>query len=862
MNKLERSLLGFFIDFIDNQSESNSRTEFLVRKMIHNKKVQRTLIDCITKLEPILSDELAALRFNKPVTRSKAGMAESKLIVLSKDVKKLMKNFDSIKDKIFSVNSLVEEIDENLAQTINPEEENEADSGQTELVTFLRSMSKKGRFFDVEFEDIVSDTWGKHVEVEKMLKSEIQVYELRLRDLENKYLKKINQIKLKSGLKIQQLETHIEDLTHYFESRISKLQMSIEDRTSADLRKQYEDLHLMNEDSSFYFIPDIPTAVSKIKLLLSIRQILEKNRQKDEKIIQNLNQKIKLIASEFLESQEKLSKTLQNFSSVSLCLGKLISKSGIEEIDKTELIDYLSSMQISLIEQRFQDDLLVEFIAGKVYIQKARIFLYNPKNDPKDENFKEKFLKFLEETGYDTDPGSGKRSSGRNSGNQLKRTSLGKNKLKPVGNSPNFSPIKEPDSPINSMKKIMTGLDMELRSKNKQVNDDLSEIMSSFKGKMKDGKGLKVRTKMVDIQVARNLTMVDRETEADWDMVLMNCKGSLAKVLVEDRECATDVGMKDIEKYQEYYFNHDFIDLYQVFMKTRKEDKEVQTDKKIKFKEFDDSKLLIKGLMKKTALAFHSTIKNMKSKSPVASDAITNREATPKPPEGELYTERKDSAAPASPITEAQDLYQKEFAIYSQFLGYKKFDFTSLQKIWEEVINRRLIEGEKDKITSHLRTVFGTETYEEEKQKVIQLLTNINQDSTTSPDSSYSMLLKDFHKKVTSISRWRSFMISFIKSNISRLILPETCRNLAKLSLFLKVIRTPSSLSGPSQRSETVLVFKTQDWRVSSKSPVMPRKPLQKPGLSKQNKTFERLFRVKTPNKAAKEKLPSLNLFK
>jgi hypothetical protein len=105
-------------------------------------------------------------------------------------------------------------------------------------------------------------------------------------------------------------------------------------------------------------------------------------------------------------------------------------------------------------------------------------------------------------------------------------------------------------------------------------------------------------------------------------------------------------------------------------------------------------------------------------------------------------------------------------------------------------------------------------------------------------------------------------MISFIKSNISRLILPETCRNLAKLSLFLKVIRTPSSLSGPSQRSETVLVFKTQDWRVSSKSPVMPRKPLQKPGLSKQNKTFERLFRVKTPNKAAKEKLPSLNLFK
>jgi hypothetical protein len=370
-------------------------------------------------------------------------------------------------------------------------------------------------------------------------------------------------------------------------------------------------------------------------------------------------------------------------------------------------------------------------------------------------------------------------------------------------------------------------------------------------------KGVKVRTKLVDIQVPKNYKTHEKETqvENDFKSFYMKSESTSTCVKLEDVNLQTVLNLSDVKKYEEYYLNHDFIDLYQVFMKTRKIDKEIQTEKKIKFKEFDDSKLLIKGLMKKTALAFHSSIRDIKNKA-VNSEAATNREPTPIPNltnETEVFTERNE----ANPINEAQDLYQKEFAIYSQFLGLKKFDFTSLQKIWEEVINRRLVEGEKDKITSHLRTVFGTETFEQEKQKVIHMLSNIKQEQNM--NSSYGLLLRDFHKKVNILDRWRNFMILFIKSNLSKFFEENSTRlNLLKISTFLKMLKQ-SPTKDPTTKSNTVLVFKTQDWRITSKSPVQNRKPSKTSQMQKHPKNFDNLFRLKTPSKVKVEKLPSLN---
>ena len=844
MDKVQRSLLKFFVRFAKSLTEGCDGDGVVVERMIRNKGVQELVIDCIYKLEPILAGEVINSTRKKSPVKQYPQPQESRLTLLAKEIQNLMLNFDSIKQNLSSVKQIVNSLDSNLSKKPSISQEPFQVEENTKLENFLKNFSQKRKMLDHEFQDFTNETWEKHFEVEKMLQEELISYENKGKILANKFLTKLNQVKQKTGEKIFRLETKIAQQQAEFEHQVNKLQMTIEDKNSQELRKAEYENALLNEYSTMLYIPDMQTAVNKIKSLMTVRQILEKNRNQDEKIIQSLKSKIKLLAQEYIESQDRLLKTTQNFSSLSLCLAKIIEESCLSENDKRSLFENLNSLDCKLLENRILDPRVLQYLTGKIIVSRMEKLL--DETELKDEGFKIKVWKCL-----GTEGRIGKNLSKKESGRKKSRGSPnGKYTGRNLGTGIRLDEMVEPDSPFNSVKKMVSDLDSELKSRNKALTQNLTDAITGITASPKrQGKEIKVRTQLIDIQIPKLYKTVEKSAGTD-PIPSTSSTETQANSTFSCNSSQTTLNSSQVTLHETYYTSNNFLSLYRSYIHQIQSDSSTQTEKKPKFKELQNSNLLIKGLMRNSIPSILNTFKGTTDK------PLEDSQTSP--------TETLPTTEKTLDLLHSKDIYQRELEIFAQFLGYKKMDFSTLQHLWEEVINRRLLEGEKDKITSHLRAHFGAETFVEEKMKVIKLLSNEG-NGEYGQDKSLRVLLKDFHVKIAVIGRWRKLLINFFTSNTSKFFTLDTPNTISKIVFFTKL----QNLTNQDQslhhlkKSDTSIIFKKQDWRVHSKSPILPSKPSKFPPRIKPNKTYEKLTRPKTSTTIkSSRKLPNLNFFK
>ena len=110
-------------------------------------------------------------------------------------------------------------------------------------------------------------------------------------------------------------------------------------------------------------------------------------------------------------------------------------------------------------------------------------------------------------------------------------------------------------------------------------------------------------------------------------------------------------------------------------------------------------------------------------------------------------------------LYEATEEYKKEFKLQSQLKGLKKVDFEDIQNLWEHVINRRIIEGEKDRISIYLRGYLGTDRYEGEKKKIIDMIEFNKIDEISNSNRSKSVI-KPENPNV--LANWTKLMKNYI----------------------------------------------------------------------------------------------------
>jgi hypothetical protein len=199
----------------------------------------------------------------------------------------------------------------------------------------------------------------------------------------------------------------------------------------------------------------------------------------------------------------------------------------------------------------------------------------------------------------------------------------------------------------------------------------------------------------------------------------------------------------------------------------------------------------------------------------------------------------------------ANEHYKKEFSLHAQLKGLKKMNFEDIQKVWEEVINRRILEGENDKISIYLRGYLGTDKYESEKEKVISYM-----QSQTGYIKKLSPLRVNKEKV---LANWKKIMTRLYEKLAftfkSRLSPKDSPREvLFKIAKTLKFIKhrlphyTVRSTSMNKKLPEPLISYSTDKWSLNSTS-VSPMESLNRGSrhkFIKKNKGYPRLM-AKTP---------------
>ena len=157
------------------------------------------------------------------------------------------------------------------------------------------------------------------MDVEKLIKGEMEKYLFQLNKIESKYFYKIEEIKLKTGTKIQSFEEKIERMNENFNQKMNRVHMIVEDNYSNNYEKFLIQKVLLKHNNSYLEIKDLPTAISKIRALLTSNKFYEKKANQDEKLIKGLNNKLKQIVDQYSQLQETNTKLLSNFSIISSC---------------------------------------------------------------------------------------------------------------------------------------------------------------------------------------------------------------------------------------------------------------------------------------------------------------------------------------------------------------------------------------------------------------------------------------------------------------------------------------------------------------------------------------------------------------
>ena len=211
-----------------------------------------------------------------------------------------------------------------------------------------------------------------------------------------------------------------------------------------------------------------------------------------------------------------------------------------------------------------------------------------------------------------------------------------------------------------------------------------------------------------------------------------------------------------------------------------------------------------------------------------------------------------------SPIVLATEEYKKEFELQTQIKGLKKLDFADIQALWEDVINRRILEGEKDKISIHLRGYLGTDKYDSEKAKIIAIIESSKLDENFLDDPPVNQR-KNNQKRA--FANWKNLTIKILTklaSNFKNSVEENDSASdiLYKAAKYIKYVKhrlfkltNHENQKKLSKQSETLIVYKPEKWSVNSLSLTPIDSMTRKPKLHSKKNGTERISRAKTPNK-------------
>ena len=824
MNAIQNDLLKFFINFIQNSKHDEETSNYLVKKMMKSKAVQEIIADCLFRLEPVLTTEVTLIK-NKNKPPPAIIQKESRLLQLAHDIKNLMNNFDSIKSAIGSISKTVNRFGIFLNQSPSSTFTS-SQSFDSPLVQYLYSIStEKSITYNEEFEEFTKETWNKHMEVEKMLAAELYLYKTKWDLLEEKNTRKLFWIKEKAGAKVRRLEELNEKFQFEFIKELARVNMKLEDRIGLDERRRKFEMEIMKDEENTVFVPDLLTAVEKIKTLLTVRQVLEFNRQEDDKVIQVLNDRMQGIAFDYLETQENLKMYVKYTQDMANLLVKVIQKFKLPKDKVEEVIECSMKMEFNKMDKMIMN-LMNEYSTNFSYELKSR----SPDN-PKKLNRNRKSPK---------------------------------SKLK-ISTSPLHNPSKDADSSSISFKKVLKQIDTEIKSRNKKFSENLSEILNNS-DHIPKRKEIIVKYNQEAIQVEKKNKNSDIGVQTLTTFKIIRKKESTTQTfspLVANDESQTDLRIDDIQELENFMKSRDSIqdsvEGKQFLLQVEQLTKETQTDQKKTNYDFENSKVVMRSMMRKyTGPPSHHLLQKSKTPLPNPNDfsSIGDQLMNSLGP-GALLSQNaidNEDETIEEQLVKATAEYTKEFGIFSQFLGYKKLDFTSIQKLWEEVINRRLSEGEKDKITLYLKEYEGCENYEVEKMKIIHMLMSLKKQGKD--DEAFGNLVKGFKKKMRVLSKWRKFFILFFKRYAKKLIYYQGSDKLLdfyKIVQLYRIIKQDISLMLDKthfmKKSETSVVFKEENWINTSRSPTLLKKTIVKSRLFniKHNKSYERTLRIKSP---------------
>ncbi|OMJ91816.1 hypothetical protein SteCoe_5604 [Stentor coeruleus] len=963
MEQLHKALIGFFVEFIASHNTNEGIHQKLISTIMKKKYVQKIIIKCMCKLEPIINDQIIVL--NNPKSRKSSSQLakQSKLLTLAQDIKNVMSNYDHIQGKISNMLDIVESIDFNVDH-VSPTKDQSPDKPNA-LVTFLSSLVHNKRITNDEIEEISEETWSKHMEVEKMLKLEMEKYYNQIDALEQKYLTRLNHYKTKAGLKIDVLEKQNTETWQTFRLLLDRSQMMYEDKISKEYEEYKHDQDIIdNSHNPDFQIKDYSSAVQKIKNLFVVRNVLEKRKLQDEKLAIGLQNKISVFSEKINELKDMNGKLLENATSLTWCFETLVKKFDFPVLIKEKLLRLSQKQKCQKLEAIFRVDEIFEKYSLDTVSHKfdeLKEGIANVSEKIKDENIKIRLNKLVIESKLQeivhteavksvlsTRPSIQPPSTTSSTPTQLIkkppsgsiRSKLTKDQQISIQNNnsrTNQSPklqnplIRETikkESALERMRKEMYSIDEEIMQVDKILEESLggssqtgilstSDISSKDDDRRQTGKGrnskyglrLGISPKSSEISKYDMFSFQNEEIHKE--------DREMQTVFVEKYNQDTQVNLElyvriwgIMNKGKKKTWNEEVYDVVEIdgflykateFYIREKTDKNIQTDKESGLLDFSTpNNSIIRGIMSRLKIKkSERQLNKTKLDASVSENLIIKKfgineqaafkiepKETPSPIDNhptlsdksiqndftDLEMKPSNSTSPIpslqkisnslletkilklqetltsnSPLNKslnttphknneqkieslklASQSYKKEFDLHTQIKGLKKMGFPEVQKLWEDVINRRILEGEKDKISVYLRGYLGTDKFDSEKNRIIGLL----ETSKSNNKDLESLLSNDIKMSKKLVENWKRFMMKlFEKSSFNfkkliensdspREILYKAAKCIKHVKHRIAYYNDPQahhSRKSPNKH-ENLILYSTDKWSVHSTS--------------------------------------------
>ena len=902
MESLHQNLLRFFISFIASRTTESSSSPSLIKKIMQMKPVQKIIIDSMCKIDPIINQEILASTNYRLSQQQRFVLKKSKLLTLADDVKIMMENYEDIQIKVSSVRDIVDSLDLAIESYPSPEESSKTPVAGA-AYSFLSEAIGVRQITDEEIEEISGDIWGKHMEVEKMLQAELQKYKDEKDSVVSRHHYRLYEVKTKTGLRILDLEAEIARNTLFFQEKISRISMQIEDIMSTEHERYQAEEQFLRFSSDYSYIKDLPTAIQKIKNLVTAKNIYEKRMLQDEKLIKGLNNKLKQILDKFTDLQNTNSKLLANFSSLNWCLGTVLERSDLPQAIKDKSLKYISKQKCVKLEELLRaagtfDLASIDFVNKKFEDFKEGISHITALI--KDDNAKTKINKLI----LESKSVQIKRSV---SPKRLRHAViLKKNSRARTAKGADRNKINE-EGTVEQLKQALMSIDEAMRHRTRVIGDDLEELAMEMDSDMQGT--YEESTKVMDAQEidkkktvqalqsprkpsynisprspapknepARTATEVERNVNCfEHRFVQTNnciCKEQYAQtdLQMHNQSFKNILDSKNETNKRFMLRDQDHSILQDLSLKTldrkpgKYEEKGAQTEHQSLYFEFKTpDNTIIREIMNKARQN-----QSRERTFPKASDL---------PVEAPIFS-IKDGLSQANKIDtlasnsllsnqnhylkEASKEYQREFQLQVQIKGLKKLEPNDVRIIWEEVINRRITDGEKDKISIYLRGYLGTDKYEEEKKKVISII-------EASKSAEISTATKVLPKSLFTVrneigfKNWKKLMDAFFGKYFLTLIgniddkctftdiLYRAARKIKYVRHRLEKVKVCKKIEILGKKSEENLRYKTDQWTVNSLTPTLLETNSAKIRY-KSARRFKPDKRVKTSNHFNKER--------